>query len=105
MSHFPVLQLAAMEKFAASPDGLLACDLTCLFPGGTDHGRRSRAAELVHALRCKGYLRESGRRTPEGGRYPVRVWAATTAGLAWRQFVWRSRAETEIKREPLPPSP
>jgi phosphatidylglycerol:prolipoprotein diacylglycerol transferase len=25
-----------------------------------------------------------------------------TAGLAWRQFIWRSRAETEIKREPLP---
>jgi len=84
MSHFPYLQFAAMEKFASSPDGMIARDLTYLFPGSaTEHGRCSRAAELVHALRCKGYLRESGRRTPEGGRYPVRLWAATAAGLAW----------------------
>ncbi len=31
------------------------------------------------------------------------VMLLATAGLAWRQFVWRSRAETEIKREA--PSP
>jgi hypothetical protein len=84
MSHFPYLQFAAMEKLASSPDGMTARDFTYLFPGSTtEHGRCSRAAELVHALRCKGHVRESGRRVPEGARCAVRVWVITDEGQAW----------------------
>ena len=83
MSYFPRLQFAAVEKLASSPDGMIARDFTYLFPGSSDRNRDSKAAALVHALRCKGFARQSGRRTPEGGRYPVRVWVITDEGRAW----------------------
>lgn len=81
MSYFPRLQFAALEKLASSPDGLIAADFTCLFTQVSPQARASRAAELVKSLACRLWVRQSGRRMPDGGRYAVRVWAITDEGL------------------------
>jgi hypothetical protein len=82
MSRPPQLQLAALEKLASSPAGLITHDLAYLAGGGTPRARLTNAAALARVLSCKGWAADSGeRRKPADGPYRVRVWVITRRGL------------------------